>query len=37
LEYDEDEVEIEVGTVVRNGEFYTQLEEEEKANAQVRQ
>ena len=37
LEYDEDEVELEVGTVARNREFYAQLEEEEKANAQVRQ
>ena len=37
LEYDEDEVELDVGTVARNREFYAQLEEEEKANAQVRQ
>ena len=37
MEYDEDEVELEVGTVARNREFYAQLEEEEKANAQVRQ
>jgi len=35
LEYDEDELEIEVGTVARNRDFYAQLEEEEKANAQV--
>ena len=33
LEYDEDE--IVVGTVARNRDFYAQLEEEEKANAQV--
>ena len=37
LEYDEDELEIEVGTVARNRDFYAQLEEEEKANAQVRE
>jgi len=37
LEYDEDEVEIEVGAVARNREFCAQLEKEEKANAQVRQ
>lgn len=36
LEYDEDEVELEVGTVARNREFYAQLEEEEKANAQLK-
>ena len=38
LEYDadpEDELEVEVESVARNRDFYAQLEEEEKANAQV--
>ena len=35
LEYDGDELEVEVGSVARNRDFYAQLEEEEKANAQV--
>lgn len=36
LEYDDDELDDEVGIVERNRDFYAQLEQEEKANAQLR-
>lgn len=35
LEYDQDELDGEVGLVERNRDFYAQLEQEEKVNAQV--
>ena len=35
LEYNQDELDGEVGLVERNRDFYAQLEQEEKVNAQV--